>query len=167
MELQLGRWQYMFDIVCWLIIECCWTDILTFLCCSPELGVYAYSAAQVKKAIEVGGWLIRSCFMYMKYGCMCCVAYPFPRIMFYIPLGAYIGYTLPRWRKLCFLGWTWRLSVSFEHRYGERAQSYGKTIYCFMLYFHALLLHDSNMYIIVPSYIFMIHGLIKYYLCAS
>lgn len=56
MELQLGARLDMFPLFYDSLLNVYrLPNILTFLLCSPELGVYAYSAAQVKKAIEVGG----------------------------------------------------------------------------------------------------------------
>lgn len=45
------------------------------------------------------------------------------------------GYTLSRRRKLCFLGWSWGISVTFEHGYGKRTESHGKIMISFVPFF--------------------------------
>lgn len=134
MELQLGTWLYIFVSIWYSLSDAAGVVIWPVLLCSPELGVYAYSAAQVKKAIEVG-----SRPNYAK-----CICITFFLLHYYIRIITFvsIGYTLPRWRKLRILGWSWRLSVSFEHGYGKRAESHGEIIMlcyhfipsCFMLH---------------------------------
>ena len=107
------------------------------LLCSSEVGVYAYAAAQVKKAMEVGvysyitlrGYIVY--FVHLDYSYIdlssdncfiCCFVHP-------------IGDSLSRGRKLCLLGWSWGLSITLEHRYGKRAWSSGMFVRHFLLWY--------------------------------
>ena len=137
-------WCYKVPLsVPWYILYRMWSVLplinLIFLrlLCSSEVGVYAYAAAQVKKAMEVGvysyitlrGYIVY--FVHLDYSYIdlssdncfiCCFVHP-------------IGDTLSRGRKLCILGWSWGLSITLEHRYGKRAWSSGMFVRHFLLWY--------------------------------
>lgn len=68
---------------------------------SSELGVYVYSAAQVKKAMEVGICVHVKCDFCVHNLCLQCFSTTFKVCL----LTNFAGHTLFRRRELCVLGW--------------------------------------------------------------